>query len=78
MRNSLDVMGWEVKNEGLFVVFSKDIPAIVDKWLKPNVSHFLQDHQLTMEQMDHFIAHPGGKKVLDAYVKSLQLHPYYG
>ena len=75
MRDSLDVMGWEVKNDGLFVIFSKDIPAIVEKWLKPNVSQFLQDHQLTMEQMDHFIAHPGGKKVLDAYVKSLQLHP---
>jgi alkylresorcinol/alkylpyrone synthase len=74
MRNSLDVMGWEVKDEGLYVVFSKDIPAIVEQWLKPNVSGFLQDHQLTIEQMNHFIAHPGGKKVLDAYVESLQLH----
>src|SRR3954471_4058218 len=73
MRNSLDVMGWEVKDEGLYVVFSKDIPAIVEQWLKPNVSHFLQDHQLTIEQMNHFIAHPGGKKVLDAYVESLQI-----
>lgn len=74
MRNSLDVMGWEVKDEGLYVVFSKDIPAIVEQWLKPNVSGFLQNHQLTIEQMNHFIAHPGGKKVLDAYVESLQLH----
>ena len=25
-KDSLDVMGWDIKNEGLFVVFSKDIP----------------------------------------------------
>ncbi|MCQ6273934.1 type III polyketide synthase [Bacillus sp. V3B] len=75
MRDSLDVMGWEVKNKGLYVLFSKDIPAIVEKWLKPNVSDFLQGYQLAIEQMNHFIAHPGGKKVLDAYVESLQLHP---
>ncbi|WP_338451850.1 3-oxoacyl-[acyl-carrier-protein] synthase III C-terminal domain-containing protein [Niallia oryzisoli] len=75
MRNSLDVMGWEVKNDGLYVVFSKDIPAIVEKWLKPIVGQFLREHHLTIESMDHFIAHPGGKKVLDAYVKALQLEP---
>ncbi|WP_394232729.1 type III polyketide synthase [Niallia oryzisoli] len=73
MRNSLDVMGWEVKNDGLYVVFSKNIPSIVEKWLKPIVGQFLYEQELTMEQIDHFIAHPGGKKVLDAYVKALQL-----
>jgi len=75
MRNSLDVMGWEVKDDGLYVVFSKDIPVIVEKWLKPIVGEFLQEHQLSMERIDHFIAHPGGKKVLDAYVKTLKLDP---
>lgn len=74
MHQSLDVMGWEIKNEGLFVVFSKDIPSIVEKWLKPNVTDFLDKHEITMKQINHFIAHPGGKKVLDAYVKSLQIH----
>ncbi len=75
MRHSLDVMGWKIKNEGLFVVFSKDIPCIVEKWLKPNVADFLQKHKISMEQISHFIAHPGGKKVLDAYVNSLQMRP---
>lgn len=75
MRNSLDVMGWEIKNDGLFVVFSKDIPCIVEKWLKPNVSDFLQKQEVEMKDINHFIAHPGGKKVLDAYVKALELHP---
>jgi alkylresorcinol/alkylpyrone synthase len=75
MRDSLDVMGWEVKENGLYVVFSKDIPSIVEKWLKPNVNEFLHANHISMDRIHHFIAHPGGKKVLDAYRKSLQFPP---
>ena len=72
MPDSLDVMGWDIKNEGLYVVFSKDIPSIVEDWLQPNVVRFLTEHGVSVGDLDHFIAHPGGKKVLDAYVKALE------
>lgn len=75
MPNSLDVMGWEVKNEGLYVVFSKDIPSIIKNWLRPNVTEFLQEARIRMEEIQHFVAHPGGKKVIDAYIQSLSLDP---
>ncbi len=71
--DSLDVMGWKVKDEGLFVIFSKDIPSMVESWLKPNVSEFLHKNQVSMEDVTHFIAHPGGKKVIDAYLNSLNM-----
>ncbi|WP_160721247.1 type III polyketide synthase [Bacillus sp. USDA818B3_A] len=71
MPDSLDVMGWDIRNSGLFVIFSRDIPQIIEGWLKPNVMDFLSKHQMELGQINHFIAHPGGKKVLDAYVKSL-------
>lgn len=73
MPNSLDVMGWEIKNDGLFVVFSKDIPSIIEKWLQPNVMRFLDTNRIRVEDLNHFIAHPGGKKVLEAYVSALDL-----
>ncbi|WP_077213738.1 type III polyketide synthase [Bacillus dakarensis] len=72
-KNSLDVMGWDVRDNGLFVVFSKDIPTIVEQELKENVSNFLLRFSKKPADIHHFIAHPGGKKVLDAYVKSLDL-----
>ncbi|MCA1030444.1 type III polyketide synthase [Bacillus timonensis] len=75
MQDSEDVMGWEVKNEGLYVIFSKDIPKIVEKWLKPIILNFLTEHDLDILDIAHFIGHPGGKKVLDAYVTSLSLEP---
>jgi alkylresorcinol/alkylpyrone synthase len=75
MPNSLDVMGWNIRNTGLFVIFSRDIPHIIEAWLKPNVIGFLSEQQIELGQINHFIAHPGGKKVLDAYIKSLEIPP---
>lgn len=71
MPNSEDVMGWELKDSGLHVVFSRDIPNIIKKWLRPNVETFLQLQKLSFSELIDFIAHPGGKKVLDAYVNAL-------
>jgi alkylresorcinol/alkylpyrone synthase len=71
MRGSLNVMGWDIKNDGLFVVFSRDIPHIIEEWLKPNVVQLMEESKVGLEQIHYFIAHPGGKKVLDAYEKSL-------
>ncbi|NLP51000.1 3-oxoacyl-[acyl-carrier-protein] synthase III C-terminal domain-containing protein [Bacillus sp. RO1] len=73
MENSEDVMGWEIKNEGLYVVFSRDIPVIITNWLAPNVTRFLDGHQVNLEELDHFVLHPGGKKVLEAYQECLGL-----
>lgn len=71
MPHSEDVMGWDVKDEGLHVVFSRDIPKIIEEWLKPNVEGFLEKIGKTSDDIIHFIAHPGGNKVLGAYEKSL-------
>ncbi len=71
--DSLDVMGWEVNNHGLKVLFSKDIPSIVQRSVRPVLCGFLQDHGLTLETVHHFIAHPGGVKVIAAYEESLRL-----
>ena len=71
MPNSEDVMGWDVKNSGLYVVFSKSIPAVITNWLGPFVHEFLSEQGLTKDNITHFVAHPGGKKVLEAYETAL-------
>lgn len=68
---SLDVMGWDVTDDGLKVVFSKDIPTIVSQQIRPVVESFLAETGLEMEQLEHFIAHPGGMKVIQAYHEAL-------
>ncbi|SFA43782.1 15-methylpalmitoyl-4-hydroxy-2-pyrone synthase [Parageobacillus thermantarcticus] len=67
MPNSEEVMGWKIRDDGLFVVFSKHIPFLIRSWLKSQVQSFLRQHRLSVSDICHFIAHPGGKKVIDAY-----------
>ncbi|SOC41910.1 type III polyketide synthase [Ureibacillus acetophenoni] len=73
MPDSLDVMGWDIKNDGFHVIFSKDIPSIITKWLGPFIHDFLLENGVSQKDINHFIAHPGGKKVLKAYEDALNL-----
>ncbi|MEZ0480893.1 type III polyketide synthase [Planococcus sp. SSTMD024] len=73
MPQSEDVMGWDIQNSGLHVVFSRSIPGIIEDWLKPSVTEFLETLGKSQTDIRHFIAHPGGKKVLSAYERSLAL-----
>ncbi len=73
--DTLDVMGWEVDGDGLHVVFSRDIPAIVRERVRPSLAEFLGAHGLRCEDLDHVVAHPGGLKVLAAYEETLGLAP---
>ncbi|QTD42618.1 type III polyketide synthase [Sporosarcina sp. Te-1] len=71
MPDSEDVMGWDIKNNGLYVVFSKSIPTIITNWLGPFVHKFLERNGISQKDITHFVAHPGGKKVLQAYEEAL-------
>ncbi|WP_042471740.1 type III polyketide synthase [Bacillus ndiopicus] len=71
--NSEQVMGWDVQNSGLHVIFQKSIPAIINSWLRPFITEFLEEQYLTERDVAYFIAHPGGKKVLEAYEQALFL-----
>lgn len=73
MPNSEDVMGWDVKNSGLHVVFSKSIPTIISKWLGPFLEEFCNEENLHLNEIKYFVLHPGGKKVITAYEKALHL-----
>ena len=67
------VMGWDIKDRGLYVVFSRDIPDLIRSWLKQNVDEFLKQQDLNGRPVPHFVAHPGGRKVLEAYQDALGL-----
>jgi alkylresorcinol/alkylpyrone synthase len=72
-RDTLDVMGWTIDGDGLHVVFSRDIPTIVRENVRPSLDAFLEAQGLQLGTLDHFVAHPGGVKVLHAYGEALGL-----
>ncbi|MBS3679761.1 type III polyketide synthase [Ornithinibacillus massiliensis] len=72
-KNSTDVMGWKVVNTGFEVIFSKSIPTLVNTVWKPHMEMFLQDTGLQVEDIHSVIAHPGGKKVIEAMINALHI-----
>ncbi len=68
-----DVMGWDVNDDGLKVRFSKDVPALVREIMRPNMIEAAQANGLSLDQVKHFVTHPGGLKVLIAYTEALEL-----
>lgn len=64
--DSLDVMGWDVTDDGLKVLFSGNIPELVRHDLGPVIERFLDANGLTQTDIDGYLCHPGGAKVLDA------------
>ena len=64
--DSLGVMGWDVADDGLAVVFSRSIPNIVRNHMRRAASEFLASQGLDLADIDSFVCHPGGAKVLEA------------
>lgn len=69
--DSLDVMGWNVVEAGLQVIFAQRIPDIVAAHARRDLGSFLESHNLTFDDIDQFLFHPGGTKVLAAYEEAL-------
>lgn len=71
--DSIDVMGWDVADDGLKVVFSRDIPTLVREDLRPVIDRFLAQHGMALADIGQFLCHPGGAKVLDALEECFEL-----
>jgi len=64
--NSLDIMGWEVEEDGLKARFAQSIPGLVASDFRKILHTYLQKNDLKLSEIDGFACHPGGAKVLDA------------
>ncbi len=63
---TLEVMGWRIEDDGLGVLFDPSIPELVRTRLRPALLGFLSRHGLLLEDIDLWLCHPGGAKVLAA------------
>lgn len=70
---TLDIMGWDVGPDGLGVVFAQEIPPFAEQNVGPAVAGILQRGGLELGDIDRFICHPGGAKVIVALERSLGL-----
>ncbi|HET7479242.1 MAG TPA: 3-oxoacyl-[acyl-carrier-protein] synthase III C-terminal domain-containing protein [Rubrobacteraceae bacterium] len=70
-----DVMGWDLIETGLKVQLSKSVPTIVRERLLGNLQDACDSLDLDFADLRHYVLHPGGAKVLDAFEEVLGLAP---
>jgi alkylresorcinol/alkylpyrone synthase len=71
--NTLDIMGWEVDPQGFGVIFAQAIPPFVESHMAPALADILARAALTTRDVDRFVCHPGGMKVVQALERALNL-----
>jgi alkylresorcinol/alkylpyrone synthase len=71
--DSLDVMGWDVQEDGLKARFAQSIPGLVEAEFRPLLDAFLSRNDIPLASLDDFACHPGGAKVLDALEDALEM-----
>jgi alkylresorcinol/alkylpyrone synthase len=70
---SLEAMGFDLKESGFHIVLSKDVPQMIGEKIKGLVASFLSRHSLGPEKVSRFILHPGGQKLLRCMEEELGL-----
>ena len=61
---SLEDMGYNLDGDGLHIVLSSGVPALIQRTLPPQVDALLAQYGLTRSDLKWFAMHPAGPKVL--------------
>lgn len=66
-------MAWELSSTGFQMTLSSYVPDLIETDLSLLVEHALRKSNLQQDDITHWCAHPGGRKILEAIYKSLHL-----
>jgi predicted naringenin-chalcone synthase len=58
------MMGFKLVNTGLQMILDKAVPETISEHFPKIVHPFLERNNITIEDIDHLIFHPGGKKIV--------------
>jgi alkylresorcinol/alkylpyrone synthase len=72
--DTLRIMGWDVEDPGLSVVFDRAIPPFIEEHLATTIDEMCESMGIAREDIDRLCSHPGGVKVIDAIEAALKLN----
>lgn len=70
---SRDAIGMNVGDTGFEVVLTSEVAELISQNFPLNVGGFLADNAIVPDDIDAWLAHPGGPRVLEAFAESLRL-----
>ncbi len=68
-----EMMGWDVSEKGFRIVLSREIPDLVRKNLAHDLDDFLAERGLIRTDINNWVLHTGGPKILEATADALGL-----
>ena len=71
--DTLEIMGWDIQDDGLGVVFDRSIPAFLEQHVATAVEASLSRLGLSPARIARFVCHPGGAKVIRSLELALEL-----
>lgn len=73
--NTEHLMGWHIGASGFRIQLAATVADVVEEHVGADIHAFLADHQLAVDDVDHWISHPGGPRILRALQAELSLPP---
>jgi predicted naringenin-chalcone synthase len=58
------MMGFDLVNSGLKMILDPEVPQAISNHFAEIIHPFLKKHNSSIEKVQHFIFHPGGKKIV--------------
>lgn len=73
--DTIDIMGWDVDARGFDVILAQAVPSFAEDNIRPAISGILRRVGIGfgMNDVDRFVCHPGGAKVIVALENALGL-----
>jgi alkylresorcinol/alkylpyrone synthase len=72
-RGTTHLMGFELRNQGLQIVLDRTLAPFVRREIVPAVQAFLEPRGLSKTDIDRWILHPGGRRVIEVMAEELGL-----
>jgi alkylresorcinol/alkylpyrone synthase len=73
--DSLEAMGFELRDSGFHIILSKEVPQMIRERIGELVDNFLARQSLRRGDLQAYILHPGGQKLLSFMEQELGLAP---
>ncbi len=73
MANTADAMTWTIGNHGFEMTLEPSVPDSIMENLRPWVTQWLEQHELTIDQIGSWAVHPGGPKIISSVGLALGL-----
>lgn len=71
--DSPEMMGFDLSEKGFQIILDKRISDLVLNHFADPLKNFLNQQGLSLDQLRHFVFHPGGRKIMDSLVEALAL-----